>query len=83
LCSSPEVMLCGYTIPHPSEATMHFRIQTTGPHAVDVLKQGIKDLEKLCDHTLTVFQVKSVAVYLCLKHIRKHLPDSKMTSQNF
>jgi DNA-directed RNA polymerase I and III subunit RPAC2 len=52
-------MLCGYTIPHPSEAAMHFRIQTTGSAAVDVLKQGIEDLEKLCDHTLTVFQVKS------------------------
>lgn len=53
-------MLCGYTIPHPSEASMHFRIQTTGPRAVDVLKQGIEDLEKLCDHTMTVFQVKLV-----------------------
>jgi DNA-directed RNA polymerase I and III subunit RPAC2 len=55
-------MLCGYTIPHPSEATMHFRIQTTGPRAVDVLKRGIEDLEKLCDHTLTVFQVMKSAV---------------------
>ena len=51
----PDV-LCGYTIPHPSEATMHFRIQTTRPAAIDVLKRGIEDLEKLCDHTLTVFQ---------------------------
>ncbi|XP_023717295.1 probable DNA-directed RNA polymerases I and III subunit RPAC2 [Cryptotermes secundus] len=52
----PDVTLCGYTIPHPSETAMHFRIQTTGSAAVDVLKQGIEDLEKLCDHTLTVFQ---------------------------
>jgi hypothetical protein len=37
---------------------MHFRIQTTRPAAIDVLKRGIEDLEKLCDHTLTVFQVK-------------------------
>jgi DNA-directed RNA polymerase I and III subunit RPAC2 len=37
---------------------MHFRIQTTRPAALDVLKRGIEDLEKLCDHTLTVFQVK-------------------------
>jgi len=52
----PDVVLCGYTILHPSEATMHFRIQTTRPAAIDVLKRGIEDLEKLCDHTLTVFQ---------------------------
>jgi DNA-directed RNA polymerase I and III subunit RPAC2 len=45
-------------MPHPSEAVMHFRIQTTGSPAVDVLKRGIEDLEKVCDHTLTVFQVK-------------------------
>ena len=28
--SSPNVEFCGYTIPHPSEAVMHLRIQTWG-----------------------------------------------------
>ena len=27
---SPAVEFCGYTIPHPSDAKMHLRIQTTG-----------------------------------------------------
>lgn len=27
---SPEVELCGYSIPHPSEAKMNLRIQTYG-----------------------------------------------------
>ncbi|KAJ8871213.1 hypothetical protein PR048_027519 [Dryococelus australis] len=54
---SPEVVLCGYTVPHPSQTDMHFRIQSTGPRAVDILRRGIEDLEKLCDHTLATFQV--------------------------
>ncbi|XP_063223939.1 probable DNA-directed RNA polymerases I and III subunit RPAC2 isoform X2 [Bacillus rossius redtenbacheri] len=57
----PEVLLCGYTVPHPSQADMHFRIQTAGPRAIDVLRRGIEDLEKLCDHTLTTFQVEMEA----------------------
>lgn len=30
---SPDVEFCGYSIPHPSEAVLHLRIQTwgTGP----------------------------------------------------
>lgn len=27
---SPDVELCGYSIPHPSEAKMNIRIQTYG-----------------------------------------------------
>ncbi|CAG2067877.1 unnamed protein product [Timema podura] len=53
----PEVLFCGYTVPHPAEANMHFRIQTSGVRAVDVLRRGIEDLEKLCDHTINTFQV--------------------------
>ncbi|KAJ9574589.1 hypothetical protein L9F63_008216, partial [Diploptera punctata] len=52
----PDVVFCGYTVPHPSENNMHFRIKTTGPPAVDILRRGIEDLEKLCDHTLSTFQ---------------------------
>nr|CAD7258364.1 unnamed protein product [Timema shepardi] len=52
----PEVLFCGYTVPHPAEANMHFRIQTSGVRAVDVLRRGIEDLEKLCDHTINSFQ---------------------------
>nr|CAD7457784.1 unnamed protein product [Timema tahoe] len=52
----PEVLFCGYTVPHPAEANMHFRIQTSGVRAVDVLRRGIEDLEKLCGHTINTFQ---------------------------
>ncbi|XP_073999904.1 RNA polymerases I and III subunit AC2 l(2)37Cg [Rhodnius prolixus] len=51
----PEVNFCGYTIPHPAEAKMHLRIQSSGPKALDILQKGLKDLEKLCDFTLMKF----------------------------
>lgn len=57
----PEVVFCGYTVPHPAEAKMHFRIQTNGPRAVDILRRGLEDLSKVCDHTTTVFQEKMAA----------------------
>ena len=57
----PEVLFCGYTVPHPAEAKMHFRIQTSGPRAVDILRRGLEDLAKVCDHTTTVFQEKMSA----------------------
>uniref|UniRef100_A0A023F7V9 DNA-directed RNA polymerases I and III subunit RPAC2 n=1 Tax=Triatoma infestans TaxID=30076 RepID=A0A023F7V9_TRIIF len=50
-----EVNFCGYTIPHPAETKMHFRIQSSGPKALDILQKGLKDLEKLCDLTLAKF----------------------------
>ncbi|KAE8741551.1 hypothetical protein FOCC_FOCC012936 [Frankliniella occidentalis] len=57
----PEVVFCGYTVPHPAEAKMHFRIQTNGARAVDILRRGLEDLSKVCDHTTTVFQEKVTA----------------------
>lgn len=38
--NSPNVDFCGYSLPHPSEAKMHFRIQTTGNP--DRLIKGVK-----------------------------------------
>lgn len=55
ITSYPEVKFCGYTVPHPAETKMHFRIQTNGERAVDILQRGLEDLEKMCDHTLKVF----------------------------
>ncbi|XP_063986040.1 probable DNA-directed RNA polymerases I and III subunit RPAC2 [Diachasmimorpha longicaudata] len=51
----PDVQFCGYTVPHPSEAKMHFRIQMKRGRAVDALRQGLQDVEKLCDHTTKTF----------------------------
>lgn len=52
---SSNVDFCGYTVPHPTESKMQFRIQVTNGRAVDVLRQGLEDLAKVCDHTLEVF----------------------------
>lgn len=54
---SPEVVFCGYTVPHPAERKLHVRIQTNGPRAIDILKRGLKELEKLCDETTVTFKV--------------------------
>jgi len=54
----PEVVFCGYTIPHPSESKMNLRIQTNGPRATDILQRGLEDLSKVCDYTMAVFQEK-------------------------
>ncbi|KAI9337186.1 DNA-directed RNA polymerase [Pilaira anomala] len=46
-----EVDFCGYSIPHPSEAKMNVRIQTSDKTtAVDALKTGLSDLLALVSH---------------------------------
>lgn len=36
---------------------MHFRIQAISKvRAVDLLKRGLEDLEKICDHTIETFE---------------------------
>ncbi|KAL9641386.1 MAG: hypothetical protein Q9204_000021 [Flavoplaca sp. TL-2023a] len=50
IMKNPEVELCGYSIPHPSEAKMNLRIQTyEGTTAYDALEKGFDDLVDLCD----------------------------------
>lgn len=57
LLSSPDVNFCGYTVPHPADTKMHLRIQASKDvRAVDVLRRGLADLEKVCDHTITTFE---------------------------
>lgn len=46
---------CGYTVPHPAESKMHFRIQMHRGTALSALKRGLEDLMKMCDHTLDAF----------------------------
>lgn len=48
----------GYTVPHPAENKMHFRIQAREGRAVDLLRQGLEDLEKVCDHVIETFNTK-------------------------
>ncbi|EDV98734.1 probable DNA-directed RNA polymerases I and III subunit RPAC2 [Drosophila grimshawi] len=54
----PEVDFCGYTIPHPTEQKLHFRIQSHRERAIDLLKRGLEDLEALCDHTMNTFETE-------------------------
>ncbi|GFO09289.1 DNA-directed RNA polymerases i and iii subunit rpac2-like [Plakobranchus ocellatus] len=56
LNKSPDVAFVGYSITHPSENKINLRIQTTGKPAVEVLKQGFKDLKQMCAHMLTTFE---------------------------
>ncbi|ESO89545.1 hypothetical protein LOTGIDRAFT_125219, partial [Lottia gigantea] len=57
IMKNPEVEFCGYTVPHPSENKINFRIQTRGKPAVDIFKKGLEDLNKLCEHVLQTFEV--------------------------
>lgn len=46
---NPEVDFCGYSIPHPSEAVLHLRIQTTDNTTAEAaLKRGLDDLIEMC-----------------------------------
>ncbi|KAJ8950850.1 hypothetical protein NQ318_011146 [Aromia moschata] len=56
ISSYPDVQFCGYTVPHPAEAKMHFRIQMHKGKAVDALKRGLEDLVNVCDITLEKFE---------------------------
>ncbi|XP_018343746.1 PREDICTED: probable DNA-directed RNA polymerases I and III subunit RPAC2 [Trachymyrmex septentrionalis] len=51
----PGVKICGHTVPHPAEKRVHLNIQTTGENVIQVLKRGLQDLEKMCDHTIETF----------------------------
>lgn len=53
---SEDVEFCGYTVPHPAESKMHFRIQSRETPALEILKRGLKDLEKVCNHTMDLFE---------------------------
>ncbi|KAG6017971.1 hypothetical protein E4U54_008520 [Claviceps lovelessii] len=57
----PDVEFCAYTIPHPSEPKMNFRIQTYDGAAVDALKKGLHDLQDVCDVVAEEFWAKRQA----------------------
>lgn len=47
--------MCGYTLEHPAESKMLLRIQTRGGNSYELLKRGLEDLMKMCDHTIETF----------------------------
>ena len=63
IMKNPDVVFCGYTIPHPSENKVNLRIQTNkSMTALDALEKGLKDLKQLCIHVKQTF-AKAVDEY--------------------
>ncbi|GAB4831742.1 hypothetical protein Ancab_005754 [Ancistrocladus abbreviatus] len=56
LNKDPRVTFCGYSIPHPSEAKVNIRVQTTGEQASEVLKDGCQNLMNMCGHVRKTFE---------------------------
>ena len=58
IMKNPDVEFCGYTIPHPSESLINFRIQSkVGVDsrvvpAVQIFQQGLQDLRSMCSIVL-------------------------------
>ncbi|XP_054647716.1 DNA-directed RNA polymerases I and III subunit RPAC2 [Dunckerocampus dactyliophorus] len=53
------VEFCGYTITHPSESKINFRIQTKdGTPAIEPLRRGLNELCDVCQHVLNTFEAK-------------------------
>ncbi|XP_059660818.1 uncharacterized protein LOC132307153 [Cornus florida] len=50
LNQDPRVTFCGYSIPHPADARVNIRVQTTGDPATEVLKDSCQDLMLMCQH---------------------------------
>ncbi|KAL2559942.1 RNA polymerase 14 kDa subunit [Forsythia ovata] len=55
LNQDPRVTFCGYSIPHPSDARVNIRVQTTGDQASEVLKDSCQDLMLICQHVRSTF----------------------------
>ncbi|PFX33441.1 DNA-directed RNA polymerases I and III subunit RPAC2 [Stylophora pistillata] len=67
-CVTPDVMFCGYSIPHPSENRINLRIQTNGIPAVEVLRRGLSELTAMCEHMLATFET-AVEEYKDAQHL--------------
>nr|XP_032811288.1 DNA-directed RNA polymerases I and III subunit RPAC2-like [Petromyzon marinus] len=59
---NPDVDFCGYSVTHPSEDKINFRIQTRGIPAVDTFRRGLCELTTVCEHILAAFEA-SVNTY--------------------
>ncbi|XP_018422088.1 PREDICTED: DNA-directed RNA polymerases I and III subunit RPAC2-like [Nanorana parkeri] len=54
---NPEVEFCGYSITHPSESKINFRIQTrNGLSATEPFRKGLTELLDVCQHVLDTFE---------------------------
>ncbi|KAF3650028.1 putative mannan endo-1,4-beta-mannosidase 6-like [Capsicum annuum] len=55
LNQDPRVTFCGYSIPHPSDARVNIRVQTTGDPAREVLNDSCQDLMLICENVRDTF----------------------------
>ncbi|KAK4363742.1 hypothetical protein RND71_018983 [Anisodus tanguticus] len=55
LNQDPRVTFCGYSIPHPSDARVNIKVQTTGDPAREVLNDSSQDLMLICEHVRGTF----------------------------
>ena len=57
ILQNPNVLFCGYSMPHPAEDQMFLRIQTVdGVPAQDALRKGLEDLKEVCKITKERFE---------------------------
>ncbi|KAM4664127.1 DNA-directed RNA polymerases I and III subunit RPAC2 [Discoglossus pictus] len=57
IMKNPEIEFCGYSITHPSESKINFRIQTrNGIPAVEPFRRGLNELLDVCQHVLNTFE---------------------------
>ncbi|KAL1073739.1 hypothetical protein V6Z11_D11G244200 [Gossypium hirsutum] len=59
LNQDPRVTFCGYSIPHPSEARVNIRVQTT---AREVLKDACQNLMLMCRHVRCTFDKAALKI---------------------
>ncbi|KAL5709332.1 hypothetical protein ACHQM5_020036 [Ranunculus cassubicifolius] len=74
LNQDPRVTFTGYSIPHPSDAKVNIRVQTTGDPAREVFKDALEDLMDMCVHVRGTFD-KAVDDY------KKHIEVLKEVNQ--
>ncbi|KAJ9068639.1 RNA polymerase subunit AC19 [Entomophthora muscae] len=58
IAKDPKVEYVGYSIPHPSEPKMNFRIQTIGKDTREALDDGLTNLIDMCEHVSKAFQTE-------------------------
>nr|XP_056715678.1 DNA-directed RNA polymerases I and III subunit RPAC2-like [Euleptes europaea] len=62
IMKDPEVEFCGYSITHPSESKINFRIQTRGGlSAIEAFQKGLEELTGVCQHVLSKFEASMEA----------------------
>ncbi|XP_076300108.1 RNA polymerases I and III subunit AC2 l(2)37Cg [Lasioglossum baleicum] len=55
ITQNPDVEFCACFVNHPAEGNIYLRIQAKKGKAIDILRKGLQDFEKICDHTLKTF----------------------------